>query len=51
MNKNKGFIHIIIAIIVIVLILTWLKFDLRSVVESDAGQSNFGYLAILATTL
>lgn len=51
MNKDRGFVQIIIAVIVIVLILTFLRFDLRSLVESDTGQSNFGYLWELITKL
>ncbi len=43
-GSNKGFIHLIIAIIVIILILTFLRLDLRSLVESETGQSNFGYV-------
>lgn len=48
LKQSRGFIHIILAVIVIVLILTYFKFDLRGVVESDTGQSNFGYLSELA---
>lgn len=43
-QQSRGFIHIILAVVVIVLILTFLRFDLRSLIESDTGQSNFGYL-------
>ncbi len=51
LKQSRGFIQIIIAIVVIVLILTYLRFDLRSLVESDTGQSNFGYLWELASKL
>lgn len=49
MKNNKGFIQIIIAIVIIVLILTFFRVNLRVILESDTGKSNFGYLWELLT--
>lgn len=43
-SQNKGFIQVILAIIVIVLILTFLRLDLRALAESDTGKTNFAYV-------
>ena len=50
-GPKAGFIQIIIAVVIIVLILTFFRFNLRSLVESPTGQSNFQYLGELVGRL
>ncbi len=51
-TKNEaGFIKIILAVIVIVVILSLLKIDIRSLFESEAFKTNFAYVGDLANKL
>lgn len=42
--NSRGFIKWIIVIIIGIFILTLLRVDIRGIVNSDVGQSNFNYL-------
>lgn len=44
MNNNKGIIKTAIIIVVALLIISYMGISVRDVVESPAGQSNFGYI-------
>ncbi|MBI3633054.1 MAG: hypothetical protein HY226_02065 [Candidatus Vogelbacteria bacterium] len=44
MTKNKGFIRVIILVLVAILILSYLKIDLRGLVSSDTTQGNLSYV-------
>ena len=48
-KTNGGFIQIIIAIVVVILILTFFRVNLRALVESDTGKTNFAYVWELIT--
>lgn len=50
-KDNQGFIKIILAVIVIVIILSLLKIDIRSLFESEAFKTNFAYVGDLANKL
>ena len=43
-NYRRGFIRIIVLIVVGLLILSYFKIDLRGLVDSNSTQSNFGYV-------
>ncbi len=43
-NKNKGLIKWIFLIIIAIIILSYLGFDLRSIVEADETQNNLNYV-------
>lgn len=43
-NKQQGFIKLIIIIIIAIIILSYLGFDLRAIVESPESQGNLGYV-------
>ncbi len=44
MNKSQGFVHLIVLIIVVVLILSYFRIDIRGFIESDLVQKNIGYV-------
>ncbi len=48
--SRRGFIKWIIVILIGVFILTLLRVDIRAIVNSDIGQSNFNYLRELVTS-
>ena len=43
-NKQQGLIRTVILIIVALLVISYMGISVRDVVESPAGQSNFGYV-------
>ena len=43
-NKKGGFTSWIILILIAVIVLSYLGFDLRAIIESDETQNNLGYL-------
>ncbi|MCE9628744.1 MAG: hypothetical protein K8Q91_01985 [Candidatus Vogelbacteria bacterium] len=47
-GPNDGFIKIILAVVVLVVILSLLKIDIRSLLESEAFKTNFAYVGDLA---
>ena len=44
MQKNKGFVKMIVLIIIGILILSYFGFNLKSIAESPTSQSNFSYV-------
>ena len=44
MKKNRGFIGIIVLIVVAIIILSYLGFDLKKIFTSDLTQKNFSYV-------
>ena len=50
-NRNSGFIKIILIILIGILILSYFKIDLRSVAESPESQSNFSYVKGIVVTV
>ena len=44
MKKNRGFIGIIVLIVVAIIILSYLGFDLKKIFTSDLTQKNFSYI-------
>lgn len=51
-NKQKGFglIGWVIIVVAIVIALSYFGINLRGIVESESGQSNFGYVKALITS-
>lgn len=43
-NKQQGLIKLVILLIIAILVLSYLRIDLRSVVESEMAQRNLGYV-------
>ena len=43
-NSQAGIIKLIVLIIVIVLILSYLGINIKTIAESEAGQANFAYV-------
>jgi len=43
-NQQGGFIRMIILIIIVLAILSYFNFNVRSFIESDMVQKNFGYV-------
>ena len=44
LNKESGFVKLIITIIIAIIILSYFGFDLRAVIESPGTQGNLGYV-------
>lgn len=44
MNNESGFVKLIVIILIGILIISYMGISVRDVVESPAGQSNFGYI-------
>lgn len=44
LKSNRGFIKLIVIIVVAIIILSYLGFDLKKTVTSDLTQKNFGYV-------
>jgi len=51
MNKSQGFVHLIVLIIVIVLIMSYFRVDIRGFMESDIVKNNLGYVIELLARL
>lgn len=49
--KNRGFIRLILSIIIIIVILSLFNIDIRSIFESELVQKNLGFVWGLLTTL
>jgi len=43
-NKNSGFVKLILIIIITIIVLSYLGFNLRAIVESPETQGNLGYV-------
>ena len=43
-NKNRGFVRVFILLIAVILILSFLKIDLRTLLDSPTFKNNFDYL-------
>jgi hypothetical protein len=43
-NPQGGFVKLIIILVIAILVLSYLGFDLKSIVESQQNQKNFGYV-------
>ena len=43
-NKERGFVHTVLILIIALLILSYYGFDLKKTVEAPTTQSNFGYV-------
>ena len=48
-NKNKGFIRLIILIIIGIIVLSYFNINVKSIVESPVAQENIGYVWGLVT--
>ena len=44
MNKEAGLVKLVVVIVIGILIISYMGISVRDVVESPAGQSNFGYI-------
>ena len=49
-STNRGFIKIILIIVVALLVLSYFGFSLRDLVNAPVTQDNFGYVASTTTT-
>ncbi|MBU1557344.1 hypothetical protein KKC45_00035 [Patescibacteria group bacterium] len=43
-NKQSGFLKLVIIIVIAIIILSYFGFDLRAIVESPESQGNLGYV-------
>jgi hypothetical protein len=43
MKQEKGFLRLIILVVIAILLLSYFNYDLQSIVESPQSQKNFGY--------
>lgn len=50
-NQNRGFVKLIIMIVIALLVLSYFGLNLRNIVNSPTGQDNFGYVKTLTVNV
>jgi len=51
LNKNQGFLKLILIIIIAIIILSYFGFDLRSIIEAERTQTNLDYVWGIVTNV